>query len=478
MKKNIIIIVLLGMLSSCTKNIDELNEQTKKPTAVPPSALFSNAEKNLTDILTSPSVNYNIFRLNVQHWAETTYQDESRYNLAGRNIPQSFWNSLYRDVLNSLAEAKKAIPLQDPQFTTAGQRRNQLAMADILQVYAWSVLVNTFGDIPYKQALDIDKYPLPVYDDAKTTYYDLLTRLDTSIAALDEGEAAFSSSDLLYGSDIVQWKAFANSLKLRMGIIIADSDPAKAAEVIAAAAPEAILSSSDNAVFQYEKAPPNTNPVWVELIQSGRHDFVIGQTFADSLLAYDDPRIPLFFTRDAAGGYSGGVIGGNPTNKWGTYSKPADAIQQPAFESVLIDNMEVEFILAEAAARGIQVGGTAVSHYNAGVTASILYWGGTASQASSYLAGKGSYANQHGTYREKIGFQKWIALYNRGYDAWTEVRRLDYPVLPAPNRAVSDFPVRYTYPAQEQTLNTANYKNGSTAIGGDLVTTKLFWDLY
>ncbi|BAV08428.1 Starch-binding associating with outer membrane [Filimonas lacunae] len=475
--KRYIIIALVIACVSCTKHIEDLNDQTKKPTGVPPASLFANAEKNLVDIMTTPSVNYNIFRLNAQYWTETTYNDESNYDLTTRNIPQSFWNSLYRDVLYNLKDAKRGIPQQDPQFTTPEQIRNELAIADILQVYAWSVLVNTFGHIPYSQALDIDAHPLPVYDSARAVYYDLFTRLDTSINALETGAASFGSSDIIYGGDVAKWLVFANSLKLKLGLIVADFDPVTAKKVVEAAAPYVMTSANDNAALIYKESPPNTNPIWVELVQSGRHDFVIGKTFVDNLVALNDPRVPLYFTADAAGGYSGGVIGGD--NKYSTFSKPLDRIQEPTFEALLLDYAEVELLLAEAAARGFAVGGTTIAHYNAGVTASIVYWGGSEAQAADYLATTGNYATLPGTYKQKIGLQKWIALYNRGFDAWTDIRRFDYPVMETPEYAISGYPQRYTYPAQEETLNTDNYDAASAALGqgGDAVSTKLFWDL-
>ena len=74
--------------------------------------------------------------------------------------------------------------------------------------------------------------------------------------------------------------------------------------------------------------------------------------------------------------------------------------------------------------------------------------------------------------------QEWIAFYNRGYEAWTTWRRLDVPDLVAPPNAFSDIPVRYTYPVTEGDLNQANFKAASAAIGGDKVTTKLFWDKF
>jgi Susd and RagB outer membrane lipoprotein len=81
-------------------------------------------------------------------------------------------------------------------------------------------------------------------------------------------------------------------------------------------------------------------------------------------------------------------------------------------------------------------------------------------------------------WKQRIGTQKWIALYNRPFEGWTEVRRLDYPVLPPPASPKSGFPNRFQYPNNEQTLNGTNYKAAASAVGGDKVETKLFWDKY
>jgi hypothetical protein len=64
-----------------------------------------------------------------------------------------------------------------------------------------------------------------------------------------------------------------------------------------------------------------------------------------------------------------------------------------------------------------------------------------------------------------------------GYTTW---RRLDYPVFNvAPTlETTQDIPTRFTYPIEEQTLNADNYKSASSAIGGDEMTTKLFWDMH
>ena len=73
--------------------------------------------------------------------------------------------------------------------------------------------------------------------------------------------------------------------------------------------------------------------------------------------------------------------------------------------------------------------------------------------------------------------QAWFIYYNRGNEGWTTLRRLDYPKLEVPASAFSGFPVRYTYPVNEQTVNPDGYDQAAAAIGGDDVETRLFWDV-
>lgn len=494
MKKILIFSLFIFFVASCTDDLTSLNEDPKRATEVPAVTLFSNAQKNLTDIMTSTNVNENVFRILAQHWTTTTYTDEPRYDLNTRNIPQTFWNTLYISVLRDLKEARTILEA-DNSIADPILRQNQLALIEIMEVYAWQVLVNTFGNIPYTEALDYTK-PSPTYDDAATVYNDLLTRLDAAIASLDQSAASFGTGDLIYGGDIASWNLFANSLKLKMAMILADADAAKAKTLSEQAAPNVFKSNADNATFQYLPAPPNTNPIWVDLVQSGRQDFIVANTLVNRMNSYTtiipdnpatpnvseadtiiDPRLPKYFTQ-VNGAYVGGIYG--TSNSYVSFSKPAEEIIDPEFRGVLLDYAEVEFLLAEAVERGFIVGGTAQEHYNAAVTASILDWGGTEEEAEAYLElPTVAYATAGANFKEKIGVQKWIALYNRGWDAWTEWRRLDYPQLQAPEDAFSPtVPVRLTYPVLEQTLNPTNYTQAVSAIGQDVLTNKLFWDKF
>ena len=488
------IIVLLGFLSitfACNDDsLTNMNTDGKNPSVVPADALLGNAEKGLFDQMTSTNVNQNVFRLFTQQWTETTYLDESRYDILQRNIPDEHWQTLYRDILRDLKEAKK-ITSQSVTVTPKEEKvkQNKIAIIELLQTYATSVLVDTFGDIPFTQALDPEAFPSPKYDDAIGIYTSLFANLDASLAKLDAGYASFGAADFVYQGNVAKWKVFANSLKLRMAITVADvpalNPGTKASQAVAAGV---MTSNADNATLQYKSTQPNTNPLYEDLVSSGRYDFVAANTIVDAMNTLNDPRRANYFIP------INGVFVGGPYAQGGdfeTYSSagdPADdgglhtKLLDPTLEGLLLTYTEVLFYLAEAVERGF-ISGSAATYYNEAVASSILYWGGTTAEATAYLAQPTvAYATAAGTWKQKIGTQAWLGFYNRGFEAWTSYRRLDFPVLAAPSNAASaaegNVPRRFTYPVLEQTLNNTNYKSAATAVGGDKLSTKLFWDKF
>ena len=471
MKKIILIIGATILFSSCGKELTDLNIDQKHPSSVPAYALFTSSQKTLADNMASTNVNSNIWRLLVQHWQETTYTDESNYDLTTRNISNQVWAYHYRDVLKNLADAKSLIKTQT---VDTNQRKVQTAMIDVLECYTYSILVNTFGDVPYTKAIDASNIT-PTYDKASAIYTDLFARLQKDAAVLKTGTSSgeFAGADLLFGGDVTKWFKFTNSLLLKYAVLLDDYDHANSSKIATAVKNDVITSSSDNAIFQYLSSTPNTNPVWVDLIQSGRHDFVGCKTLINKLLALNDPRLPFYFDKIGTT-YKGGTPGAS--SSFSSYSSPGALIQDPTLSHIFMDVVDVEFLMAEAIERGM-ISGTASTHYNNAITASIVYWGATAADATAYLA-NAEVVYGAKPWKEQIGTQKWIALYNRGFDAWTEQRRLDFPALLAPSTARSAYPVRFTYPTNEQNLNATNWTAASASIGGDLVTTKLFWDKF
>ena len=475
MKKIIYLVIPVLFFSSCTKNISRFNEETKRAANVPPGTLFSNATRNVSDALASASVNTNVFRFTVKHWAMAVYQDEAQYDFSTRNIPQAWWTTMYRDVLVDLAESGRLVSADATLIPAV--KANQLAIIDLMQVYTYNILVNTFGDIPYTEALSSTNL-FPKYDDAKTVYTDLLKRVADDIGKLNASSAGFSSSeDLVYKGSVAKWIKFANSMRMKMGMILADSDNATAKSNVEAADANAISSASDNAQLVYLGSTPNTNPLYADIVLGGRGDYVAAEDLMNKLISLNDPRKTLYFGTNNGGEFVGGVVG--RVNTYSDMSKPSTQVSAATAPVVLLDYVETEFYRAEAKERGYNVAGTAEQHYNNAIRASIIFWGGTNADADAYLAKpEVAYSTASGTYKEKIGFQKWIALYNRPFEGWTELRRLDFPVLTPPLAAKSGFPNRLQYPNNEQQLNGTNYTSAALKIGGDKVETKLFWDKF
>jgi hypothetical protein len=466
-----LLLVAVILQTSCIKKKEYLNTDTKSASTVPATALFSYSEKQLSDVLATSNWGIDIFRLIAQQWSETTAYAESDYDLKLRNVPDAFWAVLYRDVLRNLYEANKLVTA-DATLSIA-QKNNQLAQIAILEVYTYTILVNTYGNVPYTQAEDYNN-TTPAYDDAATIYASLVTKLDGALTNLNTTATGMGTADIYFNGvdEINAWKKFGNSLKLKIGITLADVSPAEAKTLIEAAAPNVLQSNADNVKLKYLTTTPNTNPVWVDQVQGKMTSYVAAKTLVDLMNGLSDPRLPSYYTT-VNGAYIGGNIGTlNTYNQLSTFSSK---IAAPDLESLLLDDAEVEFDLAEAVERGYSVGGTAAGHYENAVRASISYWGGSTTDADAYLANpKVAYVTAAGTYKQKIGNQKYIALYNRGYDAWTEVRRLGL-VLPLPPNQTS-YMNRFTYPITEQNVNGNNYNQASAAIGGDNIATKLFWD--
>ncbi len=499
MKKYILLLIGIGCFAACD-DFDDLNTNVKDPGNVSGESLFTGAQKNLVDQMTSTSVNSNVFRLFAQHWTETTYPDESQYDLVNRSIPEQHWRVLYRDVLKDLDEATNVITATELLSTDDPVvKQNKLLVIETLKVYAYTVLVETFGNVPYEEALNIGNLS-PKYDDGQAIYDDLLVRLDVAIGQFDESKGSFSDKeDNIYNGDVAQWIKFANSLKLRMGMLYADMDAVKAGKIAQEALTSGVFAGNeDNASMPYLATTPNTNPVYASLVLSGRDDFVPantlveimqpreyegdGETIVPGSVKYTDPRAKYYFmdNLDADSSvpetvYLGGIYG--VRNVFSKFSRIGHALHTPQFSGTLMDYAEVEFLLAEAVERGY-IAGDAEEHYNKAIVASVEFWGGTAAEATDYLAlPEIAYTTATGDFKQKIGMQKWIALYNRGFTAWREWRRLDYPKLEPSEEAISPIPVRYTYPIVEQTLNGASWSVASSAIGGDRVTTRLFWDM-
>ncbi len=518
-------IIFLIFISACTDKFEDFNTDVKHPAVVTGEALFSNAEKSLSDQVNSTNVNRNIFKLMSQYWTETQYIDEANYDLINRNIPQNIWRYFYRRTLTDLKEASSIISETEVLASQEIEKQNKLYIIEILNVYIYQRLVDIFGMVPYSQSLDIENV-YPVYEKGEDIYKDLFTRLDAAINGLDASEGSFGDADLFYGGSVSSWIKFANTLKVRMGITIADFDETLAKTAVEEGVKGCFTSAADNCLFSYATSAPNYSPLYEDLVASDRDDFIPANTFVNAMQGLDDPRLTSYFnnpvvfpfptdkegnkldsvvTADVVAGIrftdengieeyrvapftmsaandtkltyiNGGKYGYGAS--YAAYSHIADRIKEPTFEGIILTYSELQFYLAEAAARGFNVTNSAEEYYNEGIKASFTFWG--TEGVDDYLQSpKVAYATAEGDWKQKIAIQSWLASYTRGLVGYNTWRRLDYPILNIPQNVESydDIPVRFTFPVNEQTLNDVNWKAASDAIGGDLISTKVFWDI-
>ena len=466
---------------ACDDRFAELNKPTKGAVDVPGETLFTNGIVNMFYLIVNSNVNENVFRMYAQYWAQTTYPDESQYNMVNREIPDGFWVNAYRDALVDLQKARE---ITEDTWRSLGlteaERDNRLAIIDVTKVYIFAALVDTFGAAPFSESLSLAILS-PKYDTGEDVYTGIIAMLDEAIDSITPGADSFApNQDPVYEGNTAGWLKFANSLKLRLAITISDYDATTAGTMVTEAiAGGLITSNNDNTSITYLNAFPNTNPVWLDLVQSGRADYVVANTIVDKLLALSDPRLPVFAEPlDDGVTYEGGIYGDN--NTFSATSHIGAIFHEPNLEGLIMDYSEVEFMLAEAKERGFTVSGTAESHYNAGITASLEYWGISNANITTYLANPAvAYTTATGTWKQKIGTQQWIAYFNRGFEAWNLWKRLDFTGFNAPpGMSLSDIPVRLIFPIEEATLNPSNLDEAIELIGGtDDAATKVFWDL-
>lgn len=473
MKKYILTLGLVFGLVGCSDDYYEsLNVDHSNPSEVPAGFLVTYATTSLFHQMYNQNVNLNVFRFFSQYLTTTTYTDEPNYDLDTRNIPGNHWNRLYLRVLNNLNDAKKLV-VSDTSLSPE-KKANQLAIIDIIEVYTWQVLVDTFGNVPYSEALQGLENQFPKYDDAATIYDDLITRISADINALNASAEGFGEADIVYNDDISKWKKMAASLKLRIGVTLLDKNPSTASTVISDALAAGVFTSNDdNYQINYLSTTPYTNPVYEDLVLSNRQDYLPANTIVDYMNDLNDPRRPIYF-QDVNGVYIGGPYGTSiPGGTYNDFSHEGEIFYTATMPGVLLDYAEVEFLQAEYYMKTGNPS-AAKAHYEAGILANMDFWGVDPADAASYVA-----ANAwNGTDSAQLALQFWLGEYDRGWVGWNVWRRFDNPVMNVAIDFGEPIPTRYTYPLSESSLNPEAYGQAASAIGGDTKTTKLFWDIH
>ena len=480
--KSCLVIALLAT-SACNKFTDfgELNVSPNDPSTPNTASLLTNAMIWVGKVATSVTGS-----LYTQQFADVIYIEESRYKTVNFDYDYLFTGSEFTTPRTAPLNALNAVIKLNTDAATKvaaaanGSNANQIAVARILKAYFYLIITDSWGDVPYSQALKGSAAFSPVFDKQQDIYTDLFKELKEAQAQFDGGDHI--TGDIMLEGDNARWKKFANSLRVIMALRLSKADPVKGkAEFIAALADGAIASNDDNITFTFLKDANYESPLYNNYITGNRKDYAVSSTMIDYLTKTKDPRIAAF--ADKATGsltYKGVPYGVFPIT-WQTADISLISENLAAQDATVnvVTYAQMLFSRAEAAKLG-WITGNVKQLYEDAIKASMQQWHVYTTDAdfATYLKGP-DVAFTDARALELIGTQKWVALYYQGYEAWAEWRRTGFPVLkPAakPLNISGQIPRRFAYPTSEATLNKINYDEAIKRQGPDVQETRVWWD--
>ncbi len=502
--KKIIITVAAGLVlgvSSCRKFLD-VNTNPNNATSATVQTLLTAGQ------LTAGTAMGVDLQINGSMWAGywTQSPNASQYRsleqyAPGQDAYTYSWSNLYSANENFFQLGK----LADEQ-----KKKHYKAISLLMRAYTFQVIADGWGDAPFTQALKaqaVDGSLLnPKYDSQKVVYTGCMKYIDSAetLLAMSDGVEP-GSDDLMYGGDINKWVKFGYTLKLKMLLRLSEIDPTWSRTGIQAlynTTGVAFIGTGDDAMIKYGYSTANKNPLYAEASStqlSSIQNIVGSSTFIDSMWAYNDDRIYVFFTHLSNGSVAGIRQGAYDVSvASNTYSIPNSYVAGDAQNTLsgkapvnFLTSYESYFLQAEAYARGWGMGVLTDSQlFYKGIAASFNYYGTEISTETNntaavsydnYVNVTGGYWTAYpfaGTVAERLRFiitQKWFAMCgNQGFEAWTEMRRTGYPdfFIPSKNSLIgAQLPKRFLYPTSESTRNAA-------FPGVASLTLKTWWDLF
>ena len=504
-------LMLLIVSTSCTKDFEEINTDNNRLSLAKaaPDMLLTNAIESMTNRVHEIGLGHEIGSCWVQHMAKVQYTDEDRY-IPRLGTINNTWSSFY-------AASGMDINLIY-QLGVEKKNNSYQGVALIMKSYIVSVLTDQFGDVPYSEAFmgsDKDAPVLsPKYDTQESIYKALLANLEKANTLLQDGHQI--GGDILFKGDLLKWRKFANSLRLRLLLRQSDRVSPKDAmtEIFGNATKYPLIASNgDNVALNFLASAPNNNPLNEN--RKTRDDHRVSNTIVDFLYTdapSPDYRVVVYAEQAAnskdwvglpngmqsadAGLYLGNGLA--ETSKIGKYFTAATA------PGMLMSYAELLFIKAEAIAKGYITGDVEATYHdairaswdqfnaNGEFKAALSTWKSTfvgwgmSATADIYEYAWQDFVDYGGTYDyvpskglEQIATQKWAAMFDQGLQASFEWRRTGFPRLtPAVDGDNGGkIPVRLMYPSDEATRNGANLSAAVKNMGGDTMNTRVWWDV-
>ncbi|WP_147676647.1 SusD/RagB family nutrient-binding outer membrane lipoprotein [Algibacter pacificus] len=461
---SIFLIFSIIIFTGCEDNFDEINTNPSEFTEVPthfflPGSILTiaNAENHYYDGYLYPST-----------WIQYTTQGQSRdatsYNY--QDVRSRIWSTIYQgplvdlDRIVVLADQENNLPLK--------------AVAMTLKAYSYTLLVNTFGDLPYAEFNKVDQgINQPIYDLQSEIFNNILENL-REVDTLLEGVSAIDiplEYDLIYNGDALKWRKFANSLRFRL--LIQLSEIRDVSSELSSIAP-VFENASDNAMYQFSGV--NVGDIYPPSSALGP-DATEGQVhrMAAPLISRmnqtNDPRRSLYAVANDDGQY----LGAYTYETFGlnnNYSKINPQFFDRNGTATFMDYSELLFLKAEAVARNLIVGDE-VDILKEAIISHMQELGISQSEIDQYTNNIVS----NGTNLEEIYTEKWVSMFGRGLQAWIDYKRTEIPTLiPNPDGLINEIPKRFTYPLIEQSTNSINKNQAIDRLEkGDVLDSSLIW---
>ncbi|HYR10789.1 MAG TPA: SusD/RagB family nutrient-binding outer membrane lipoprotein, partial [Longimicrobium sp.] len=350
--------------SACEDGLTELNQNPNQPEVAAAEYLFTNAVEAAVGRATGDGLNMDLTGLFVQHYAESRFSEQDRYEISDANS-QTHWTAFYSGPLQDFSEVVEK--------GRAEGRPNVQAMGMIMRAWTFQVVTDLWGDVGYTEALRIREPGagnVVAYDPQQVVYAGMQQELRDAAALLTATGARMGAADILYQGNPEKWRRFANSLRLRMAMRLSDAAPtASAAEFADALADGVFTSNADNAVLWYLANGTNGHPIY-EYESIPRIDHAISSTMVDSLKSLNDPRLRFYAKPTSAGTYRGEAPGDTRDQPLNQISRIGEWFARADAPSYVMTYAEVLFLQAEAAQRG-WIPGDPAALYQAAIRAHL-----------------------------------------------------------------------------------------------------------
>ncbi len=387
-----------------------------------------------------------------------------RYDIS----PYSLGNTWKLYYATSGANIKQAITIAEK-----AKKGNAAAQCKIVLAALMYECTMIYGDIPYSEAWT--EKTEPKFDAQKDVLNGLLSLLDEAIAQIKVDAPASSkiiTEDLYYNGDMNSWKALANSLKLKIAMVMVDKDKSKAALIGSLIKKKLITESNLNVEFPYYDESGHKNPKYrlIEKYNGGKQEWL----FADDVILegmmkpYNDPRIEKFYTK----GKKGGAYKGAPTATTvdDTYSL-IKVGYKPDTPDLIISSQEINFLIAEAYLRGLGVAkdkAKADEFFKTGLRQALAYYDVDDASINTFISQASLDLKTVANPLKVLHTEQYIDLVDRSLEAWVQARRSgkegdETPNLKTPKGAqgvpAGKIARRWVYPPDELTGNSNAPKN-------------------